>query len=70
MTTPEENAERLRALIKLRTAINFWTSFSRSARFNHHTKETIQITLESLKYTVNKLENGEIGMKLVKKDGK
>lgn len=48
----------------------FWGSFSRNARFNAHTKETIEITITSIKYVIGKLENNEVDMKLFSREGK
>ncbi len=71
MTRNVDTKEKAMATAKLRTAIQFWMSFARSARFNHHTKETIEITIESLKYVLGKLEAGEIDMiRILKSEAK
>jgi len=59
-----------KAIDKLRTALLFWQSFKRNARFNHHTKETIEITINCVKYVIGKLEKGEIDMKLFEREVK
>ena len=63
-------AEREKAIQKLRTALMFWSSFARNSRFNAHTRETIQITIETLKYVLGKVERKEIDMKLILKGDK
>jgi hypothetical protein len=59
-----------KAIPKLRTALMFWLAFARNARFNHHTKETIEITINCVKYVIGKAEKGEIDMELISKEVK
>lgn len=59
-----------KALPKLRTALMFWLAFRRNARFNHHTLETIEITIKCVKYVIDKAEKGEIDMELIDREGK
>lgn len=65
-----ENAERFKAVRKLRSAIMFWESFQRQCRKNDRAYQHCQITLVSLRHTLQSLEKGEIDMKLIPNGGK
>lgn len=64
------DTEHDKAIAKLRTAIQFWNSFSRTYFRDSHTRETLEITINSLKYVVSKLEKQEIDMKLFSREVK
>jgi hypothetical protein len=59
-----------KAIEKLRAALMFCLSLQCNDHFNHHTKETIEITTNCVKYVIGKLEKGEIDMELIKREVK